>query len=163
MTTAPAPSYASRAEHRAGIRRSPLLVRVQQVLTVTTEIDVAGWFAGFTATQRAAYWATDVASPETGGECAAWERPYAYLTGHAAEATDVLEPMLGDCALATVDETGYEDRVSWRGGEPAGLNRYWTEADYDTLVAQVPWLAPEAELTAAELARVPGPLDTPLW
>lgn len=156
--------FQSRSEHRSAVRDAPLRINVVQKYRIETDIDIVGYFCGFTPAQQANYWATDVPD-NCGSGPDSWGRPFDYLMEMLAEDVEVNEPLLASrVAISNIDEDDFEARVAARGSMHAPFNdRYWTENDFRALVAAVPWLLPERMKDEAILTRTPGPNDSPLW
>lgn len=157
----PANRPASRAEHRTAIERAPLVVVIEQTYTVRTQVDLVSFFEAMDPSQRAEFFALNLAS--TGH--AEWERPLAYLAVLAETDTEVVEPFLTQLyAISTISDGDLGDTVERRGGDlVSGQDRRWSQADYQALCGAVGWLRPPDSPSPEDLARIPGPLDTPMF
>jgi hypothetical protein len=115
--------------------------------------------------EQQAYWTTDLTE---WGYDQEWERPLAVLL--AWDQPDVSFGLGGvECLYDdTIDIEVSDVRVKVRNHvevpHSADRNaRRWTEADFRLLGGLLPWLAPEEPLSPEDLARLPGPLDSPLF
>lgn len=163
MQAMTAVAHASRSEHRQSVRSAPLTVRIERRIVAETEVDVVGFFADLDPEGQAAYHALDLSE----GGFADYERPMVYLT--TTLEVDIWGPE-GHRFLSTIDDGDVQDRISYRSGTIAtGQQIWWLPADYDALLDAVPWMRPQPAAAADEhgdpaaLARIPGPLDSPLF
>lgn len=167
----------------ASVATAPLVFSVTQEVRVTTKVDLVGFFASLNVVEQSVYADTNL---HEFGLTEEWQRPLAYL--YNCLDVDVEAPSVGGFAASDVSvDAILDDRVTRRPGSDCvrfGAREFST-GDYATLVASVPWLAEredalafertlsdatdpsiEAEkraAAAAELARVPGPRDVPLF
>lgn len=142
-----------------------LTVEVSATVRVRQKVDVVALFTGMAEHDRKRYRTLDLAELGMSRE---WERPAAFLW---PEEDDLVPLSLVSGAQTPVwgDIDMTEVRLQQRGGNSVhGREAEWTEGDFETLTAQVPWLRDfhaslTKRLTPEELARIPGPDDVPLF
>ena len=138
-------------------------VRIDAELRVEVQFDIIRYFKEFTpdARRREWYWGMDLSEWGFDSE---FERPIAWLTREVSEAYDPTGMGGYPKGHPIQDHTGGLDfsgeRIEERNGVRAGhKDQYWTEADFEALIAAVPWLGrpPEA---APEVASTTPPMFT---
>lgn len=124
-------------------------VRIDAELHVEVEFNIVQYFREFTpdARHREMYWGLSLS--EWGFESES-ERPIAWITQEVAEAYEVTGMGGYPKGHPINDQSGDLDfqgeRIEERNGVRAGYqDQYWTQDDFETLIAAVPWLRPEAE------------------
>lgn len=151
-------------------RPAPRLeVEVRVEVRAEARVDIITYFTMLSEAGRKAY-TKDLPSEE---EYEPWERPMLFLTSDLdvemitlipyRPFTDRGEPQP---VRESVDTDDVRTMITTREGRTAH-NYDWTEEDFNTLRAAVPWLDKvhvklNEELSEEDLARTPGPLDTPL-
>lgn len=146
-----------------------LRLELRASATIEVRLDLVAWYAAFNQSQRSAYlrWAPDDDEHFIGnGPYADWEKPALYAEGWFADGVEVSggfgSPAVEDRSEVDEWETPRVVRPYIRGERPVTS---WTDQDYRSLLAAIPWLA-ALDVSAedrAEIARtMPGPLDQPL-
>ena len=142
-----------------------LTVQVTATIKVRQNVDLVALFATMDERDRQRYRNLDIADLGMESE---WERPLAFVWPEEADvvpltlAPGARSPVWGDIDDATV-------RVEQRDGEAVyGREAQWSRADFDALIARVPWLRSFHEslsrtLSTEDLARIPGPDDVPMF
>lgn len=147
------------------------IVELSGSLSFRQTVDVVGWFNGLSEGARKHY--VDLNKENEQGY-ATWEMPFAYLCNFLWEGLEIdgaLGPASADSLDVDIDDI--QGRFVKRPDKPAYVSPKQVPEDFDLLLARVPWLATAHriiergtdELTeeeVADLARVPGPNDTPL-
>lgn len=138
-----------------------LSLEVTATIRVRQTVDLVAVFAGLHAVDQQHYQSLDLA--EVGFE-EEWERPLAFLW---PEDDDVVPFNLSRSVNAPVwgDIQECEVRLRQRGEtRHYGREAAWSEADFDMLVAQVPWMAAfHRPVSEDDLSHLPGPDDVPLF
>lgn len=142
-----------------------LIVEVSATVKVRQSINMVDLFAQMNERDRERYRTFDPA--EVGAE-ASWERPTAFLW---PEDDDLIPFQMVSGAPGAVrgDIDDARIQLSKRGDEPVyGRDSDWSETDFETLIAKVPWLRTfhaslDQPVSAYDLARIPGPDDLPLF
>lgn len=123
-------------------------VRIDWDVRVDVVFDAVDLFTSWNEASRLGYWGVDLTGYEQ------WERPVQVITRHEPAVEGVTGR--GVTVFVDVDATvRYPGRVT---GRPE-----WSEADTKVLTARVAWMQAEARPTPEDLARIPGPLDLPLF
>lgn len=140
-----------------------LVVEVSAEIGVEETIPLADLFNAMSAQDRRQFFDLNLSEAGMDSE---WERPLAYLWPDADDLIPyTMVPGTVSHPRGVVEEA--DVRVSKRNGVRAvGHARGWTEDDYQVLAGHVAWLkrhAFEQEMNEHERARMPGPLDVPLF
>ena len=143
-----------------------LVVRFEQKVTVTNEVNLDRLFAALSEHERGEYFKVDLTEV---GYTHEFERPLAYLTALAEVDASTLLGSYTGAHEDVIDDYCMEARVTQRDGVPAKFAvREWTRADFEALAATAPWIKPEipwedmTEDQRRDLLRAPGPNDVPL-
>ena len=146
-----------------------LEVEVSVEVRAEARVDIIRYFTMLGEHGRKAY----VSDELDNDEYESWERPLLFLTsGIDADCLTVVphRPFAGrhepQPVREQVDVDDQRTAVTVREGRVA-YRRDWSEEDFETLRAAVPWLdwahaKLDEERDEEDLAREPGPLDTPL-
>src|SRR4051812_21948324 len=126
------------------IPQPEIKVRVNAELRVEVEFNIIQYFKELTADDRTRHWYWNLSSTEWGFDHE-WERPIAWLTQAVSEAYEVTGMggyPKGSPIRDQTDELDFTgDRVEERNGVRASFrDQYWTEEDFEALIAAVPWL-----------------------
>lgn len=154
---AEAPVLSQSARTQTAFDAAALVLTSEVTVRVRASVDAVAWFAGFDANAQRRYWDTDLDDYLEDP----WQRPLAYLD-HVTEdaAGDVMVPIFQPQGRSSA-ETDMPDgaRVTQRRGKYSDRDRAWTEDDFETLAAAVPWLRPvvgdDGELLPPETMNVP--------
>ena len=142
-----------------------LTVEVTATVKVRQSVDIVALFQNMD--ERNQKWYRDLNIDELGME-AEWQRPLAFLWPE----DDDMVPLHMVRGASTHPRGDIDDaavRLSARGTTSVyGRDAEWTESDFETLTAQVPWLRHFHEklnqpISEHDLARLPGPDDVPLF
>lgn len=126
--------------------------------------DLVKFFEGIEQVEHAAYWTLDLTE---WGYFEEWERPLAYLL--ECDRPDITFGIGGEACLRDNTFDVEVDRVSVKARNkvdvPYGERdaRKWTESDLALLADHVPWVSRTKPPSPEDLARIPGPLDSPLF
>ena len=141
------------------IPQPEIKVRVNAELNIEVEFNIVQYFKELTADDRTRgqYWG--LSSTEWGFDHE-WERPIAWLTQEVSEAYETTGMFGYPKGSAIRDHTGdidfSGDTVEERNGVYTKYeNRYWTEEDFEVLIAAVPWLGKPPEAEAAVVQSLP--------
>lgn len=124
-------------------------VRFDQEIRVDNVLNLPEFFAAIPETRRAGYWSFGL---DEYGFSEEWERPIAFVMGWLDDCNSVGGTYGKGIVRSWVDENTWDN-----------FHLRWEREHFDQLAALVGWLAPESEMTAEEIARIPGPLDVPLF
>lgn len=156
---------------------APILeVEVSFKIEARATVDLTRYFNGLSDGARKQYAEFDLDGE--GYYAEPWERPMAWLVRDdddvAGSISVVPHRVFGERGQPQpireeVDVDEVEARVKTRPGVRA-YNQDWTQEDMETLRFHVPWLNKvhelleegDGDIDPEELARIPGPLDTPL-
>lgn len=148
-----------------------LEVEIRFEVQIEARVDLVRYFERLTPAQQRSYKETDLDDYDE-----EWERPIAFLASGLDDDFGIVDvvpfrpfPERGSRApqivRQSVDVEPERERVTIREGKSA-YDRDWTEEDFRALRARVGWLDQMHALLELEdeedLARRPGPLDTPL-
>lgn len=134
---------------------SPVKVRVYGVIHVDVEADLVAYFNAVPVSRRGGYWAMSPRDMRDWGFDLDWERPLVYLINHLDDDAGMLR--LSGPGIRDHSDSG----IDWESVD-------WTEADYNRLIAMVPWMRPldldppDEDALEQALKRRPGPHDVPL-
>lgn len=142
-----------------------LTLEVVATIKARQRVDIVGLFSAMDLRQQQRYRSINVSDLGFEHE---WERPLAFLW---PEERDLVPDMMVTGSHSPVEGDIEDARMSLikRGPEyVTGKAREWTEADFETLTAQVPWVrhfhdklgTPDSQ---HDLDRLPGPNDVPLF
>lgn len=143
-----------------------LSLEVSATVQVTQTVDVVKTFTTLSDTEKQRYLSMDYT--ELGFE-AEWERPMAFLWPDEHDVIPI--SMCPGDGFANGDINDASMRLNKRNGTRVwGGEAHWTEADFDLLVAHVPWMkshydriAALTTMTAEDRERLPGPDDVPMF
>ena len=146
------------------------ILEINGSLAFDQKIDAFGWFTGFSDGERADY---NRFATENKNDYETWELPFGYIATTVWENVYVEGELTRAAAPARVDVHEVDVSIIKRPGQPSFTKPKVTPEDFDALLERVSWLKtlhrtldglsdePTAE-ELADLARIPGPLDTPL-
>lgn len=140
-------------------------------MAISTTVDMVVHFAGVPEKERAAYW--DLNLDMLGFEDE-YERPIAWLVdaltedgrGMGSAMVRGASPDFNDGDIDDWDVCVKARRYDVSTDEQlATYTRpwHWSQADFDTLTAAVPWLKPDDPDEPRDTSRMPGPNDRPLF
>jgi len=134
-------------------------VRVNAELNIEVEFNIVQYFKELTADDRTRHEYWSLSNTEWGFDHE-WERPIAWLTQEVSEAYETTGMFGYPKGSAIRDQTGEldftGDKVEERNGVRANYkDKYWTEADFEALIAAVPWLGQPPEQEAAVVQSLP--------
>ena len=159
--------------HKWSVTPPALEVEIEVSIKAEVKIDVVTYFNGLPASAQESYKTIEFDDPEIANldYSEEWERPMAFLFPQDVGGPISVLPSYGTGIMREwVEEDDSSISVRARSGEHEyGRASEWTEADFETLRAGVPWLdawhheqGNHGAVDPADLARTPGPLDDPL-
>lgn len=142
-----------------------LTVEVVATIKARQRVNIVALFTGLSPHEQARY--RNLVVTDLGFEHE-WERPLAFLW---PEERDLVPTQMVAGSHSPVDgdiEDAHLSLVKRGNVVTTGKDREWTEADFETLTAQVPWLRNFHEklntpTSQYDLDRIPGPDDIPMF